>query len=385
MAMSLFSLCFYQWDLLKSSCGQHYPLLLIFFIICLSLIYTDNMAVGLHKVQRVALIPAAILVFSFIELPSKRVFLILKLFVLLVLCTTLYSHIQTIGLFIANAEPSFRNFFNLNYSYQALGSTVNLHPTYYSYFILSAISILLYFLRNKSTLPFKILMFLIIIYFSFFIVHLSSRIAIVVLYLLFIFNILFFAIKHKALVKSLVWLTVLHLLLAFTILNIGVTKYRFQHIFGFTYYTGYKVNDGHHKLKLWNAALSANENFLIGNGMGDVDASLKEAYTKVAMTKAAKEDYNSHNQYIEYYVGLGVIGLVTFCFLLAYYSIHFYKRKNLLGFQFMAITATICITECLFTRHHGLAFFVFMLGLLWKLQSEPLENENKVLPVEERA
>lgn len=371
--LGLFSLHFFDFVRLKIYAGQHYVIIVLFLLICLSLIYTENIDTGLKKIERVASIPVSILIFSLFNITKKNTHYILWFFAAVVLLATLYSHGVTVLNFLENGETEFRSLFNLNYSYQALGDTLGLHPTYYSYFILTAIIILINFTKGKMKLTSKIFLFLVITYFSFFIIHLSSRISIITLYLIFIYNILLFAIKRKAILKSLLWLAVLHLLLVFTILNVGVTKYRFIHIFGYTYYTGYEVNDGNHKLKLWDAALDANHNFLFGNGMGDVDTSLWKEYAEADLEKAVQDRYNSHNQYIEYYVGLGIFGVLVFCYLLFYYAQIFYKEDNQIGFQFIAATAIVCLTECLFNRHHGVVFFVFMLGLFTAL-NQPKKN-----------
>ena len=180
------------------------------------------------------------------------------------------------------------------------------------------------------------------------------------------YNIISYAITHRNFLKSIFWIIFFHGIIVFTILNVGVTKYRLQHIFGFTYYTGYTVNDGTHKLKLWEAALGANKNFIVGTGMG-IETSLRNQYQKVGLVKPLKENYNSHNQYIEYYVGLGMVGVLVFCYILFYFSKAFYLLKNTMGLQFIVITALLSITECLWNRHHGIVFFAIMLGLFWQL------------------
>lgn len=367
IALGLFSICFFDLDKLKTAIIQHYPLLILFLMICLSLAYTDALGIGLKKIQRVSFIPISIIIFSFIRPFKKIIQIILCVFVGAVLLATIYSHTVTLANFINNGESSYRNLFNLNYSYQSLGNTIGLHPTYYAYYILNAIIILLHFIRGNTVFLQKIALLLVGVYFSFFIVHLSSRIAIFILYVLIMYNILNYAFKHRMILKSIAFVFVFHALISFMVLNVGVTKYRFQHIIGFTYYTGYTVNDGSHKLKLWNAALKANKNVFFGNGMGDIEASLKEQFLNAGLTKPIAENYNSHNQYIEYYVGMGIIGLITFCYVLFYYVKVFYRNNNQIGFQLMCVTAIFCLTECLWSRHHGIVFSMLMIGLLQHL------------------
>lgn len=364
----LFSLCFFNLNNLKTYVLNNYPLIIFFFLISISLVYSDNINIGLNKIQRVSIIPASIFIFSFLTPSKKSTSIILGVFLATVLFATIYSHSATIINFMDNGESNFRNLFNLNYSYISLGNTVGLHPTYYAYYIICAIFVLLHILNRTTLLYKKIFLLFAVIYLSFFILHLSSRVAIVILYVVIIYNILNYTFEHNGSYKRVLSILIFHGFIFFMLLNIGVTKYRFQHIFGFTYYTGYTVNDSNHKLKLWNAALKANKNFWFGNGMGDIQTSLEEQFANAELTKPVAENYNSHNQYIEYYVGLGIIGFVAFCYMLFYYARIFLKNKNPIGFQFICVTAIMCLTECLFNRHQGVVFFVFFLGILWNLK-----------------
>jgi len=373
----LFSFCFFNLNELRNFTQRHYPLLILFLLICLSLVYTDNLTIGLKKIQRVFIVPMLLLVFSFLRLSKSSTWIILRIFVVLVLLAALFSHIVIITQFLDNEESSYRSLFNLNYSYFSLGKPLGLHPTYFSYFVLAALVILLQFLRQGITVGQKILLLSIIAYLSFFVIHLSSRTSIVILYLIIIYNILDYSFKSKELLKGVLFLLLFHSFLAYVVLNVGVTKYRFQHIFGFTYYTGYTVNDGNHKLNLWSAALKANNNILIGNGMGDIQSSLQIEYAKAGLIKPLRENYNSHNQYIEYYVGLGFLGFLTLCYLLLYYALVFLRENNQIGFQFIAITGIICLTECVFSRHHGIVFFCFMLFLLLGFSPEKVRFNSK--------
>jgi len=181
-------------------------------------------------------------------------------------------------------------------------------------------------------------------------------------------------ISHKKLLKGIVMLTLFHLISFIIIMNVGVTKYRFQHLLGFTYYTGYTVNDSNHKSKLWLAAINANENILFGNGVGDIQSSLNEQYVISDLKKPLELEYNSHNQYIEYFVGYGIIGLTLFLYIFYYYGRFFVRYNNFVGIQFLIITSIISFTECLWNRHNGIVFFVFMLLLLHKNSYELDKN-----------
>ncbi|CAG2534645.1 O-antigen ligase like membrane protein [Maribacter dokdonensis] len=354
----------------------HYPLLLFFGLNIISLLYTSEQKNGIKEIEGLLIIPAALLIFS--SLAGKRTTLrsIGIMYILVVLVATLFSHSQVMLAFVENNETSYKHFFNLNYSYKALANTINLHPTYYALYILTAIIFVLHFIKEKTVSNFqKLLLLLIFIYFSLFIVQLSSRMAIVILYLVTLFNLVQYIIKQKKIIKGLSLLVLFHFLAFILIMNIGVTKYRFQHLSGFTYYTGYTVNDSNHKIKLWTAAINANQNILLGNGIGDVQTSLNEQYEKAGLKTPLTLKYNSHNQYIQYYVGLGILGLTVFIYLLFYYTKLFIITKNSIGLQFILVVAILSFTECLWNRHNGIVFIAFMIMLL------ELKGRNKPIAI----
>lgn len=117
-------------------------------------------------------------------------------------------------------------------------------------------------------------------------------------------------------------------------------------------------------MNLWTAAINANDNILFGNGIGDIQITLNTAYEKANLKTPLKLQYNSHNQYIQYYVGLGMVGLFAFLYLLFYYAKLFIVNKNSVGLQFILVVAILSFTECLWNRHNGVVFIVFLIMLL---------------------
>ena len=61
------SLFYFNKKNIKISIQRHYPLLVFFLFITLSLSYSSNLIYGLNKVERLLLIPASILMFSSIN------------------------------------------------------------------------------------------------------------------------------------------------------------------------------------------------------------------------------------------------------------------------------------------------------------------------------
>lgn len=340
------------------------PLLLFFFLSGLSIVYSEDKDLALKMVIRLLPFLFFPLIFSVITVTSRHFKRILLVYVVWMICVCLYSHtIVLIKFFTANDVWS--NFFNNNYSYSSLADdTIDLHSTYYAYYVIVAIIFLLYFFFHEKKLTRKIGLLLALTYFSFFVLHLSARTPIVAVFLIYNFYILYFFFKKKKLLKGLLYLLLFYIITGIAGYNIKATRYRFQHIFGFTYYNGIHHDDGLNKLKQWEAGLLANQNFIFGNGIGDANNEIFTSYRNLALDTYAEREYNAHNQFIQTFVSLGLFGLVVMLFIFLFYFMFFYVNSFFLGYVLIGITFLLFQTESYLERHNGIVMFVFLICFL---------------------
>lgn len=152
--------------------------------------------------------------------------------------------------------------------------------------------------------------------------------------------------------------------IVFTLLfSVRSTRYRFAEVFGMKYSSGLYIQSGPDKLDQWAAAMGANNNILFGNGLGDVKEGIIESNKKHGLLKNADRKYNAHNQYIQTYVGLGVIGLILLVGMLLYSwdsKKPFFKLNN----YFLLYISIVFLSESYFQRHHGIVFIAFVLCLI---------------------
>ncbi len=96
--------------------------------------------------------------------------------------------------------------------------------------------------------------------------------------------------------------------------------------------------------------------------IGDFQNHLNYCYY-VKMHKLSLEDYNTHNQYLEFWLTNGVIGLgifVTALFLLFKNAV---KEKKKIMFYFLIIITLFCLTESVFQRQYGIMFYAVLTSL----------------------
>tara|TARA_R100001369_G_C3325493_1_gene169668 strand:- start:2180 stop:3424 length:1245 start_codon:yes stop_codon:yes gene_type:complete len=337
------------------------PLIFFFLVSLLSVFYSEDKGYAIDLVVR--LLPFLIFpfVFSILSVSKKQLVVVLKSFILWMILVCLYSHSMVLYKLFENNDILF-NLFNNHYSYMSLANdTIGLHTTYYAYYVLIAIVFLVYFLFQEKRTLYRSLYFLLLIYLSFFIFHLSTRTPIAVLFLFFNFSILYYFSKKKKTGKGIALLLLLYIVTSITVYNVRITRYRFQQLFGFTYANGYHHDDGENKLLQWKASIYANKNILFGNGIGDADASIFSSYAEFNQKENLKKRYNAHNQFIQTYVSLGLIGVALLLFIFFYYFKYFYGQSFFIGYVILLMTFMLFQTESYLVRHNGIVMFAFLI------------------------
>src|SRR5690606_32686934 len=152
----------------------------------------------------------------------------------------------------------------------------------------------------------------------------------------------------------------INILLIFGFTQTGFAQKRIQQVFGYTYANGYKHEDGKKKLLQWSSAIGANDNIVFGNGMGDAKTSILNEYEERGYSYYLKNNYNAHNQYLELYVGLGLLGLFSLLLILRQGFILVNKGSFGLYKILFLILPIAFLTESYLERHHGLVIFVLV-------------------------
>lgn len=351
------------------------PLLLFFVLSSVSMLYssdTDNAVKMLTKLLPFALFP---FIFSVLYLKKDSYVRLLKLYVFWMLLVCFYSHTQVLIKLQHNNDILY-NIFNSHYSYLSLSKeTIGLHSTYYAYYVLLATIFTTSLLLNSKKRIIQFGYLVIIAYFTFFIFHLSARLPIAVLFLFFNLAIIYYFFKQKQLIKGAVILLLFYFISGIVVYNVRITRYRFQHLAGFTYSDGTQHDDGVDKILQWKAAAVANTNLVFGNGIGDADQSIFDSYLNYGLDKYKDRAYNAHNQFIQSFVSLGLIGVVCLLFIFVYYIKLFHRHKQLLPSVILALTFILFQTESYLQRHNGIVMFSFLICLFLQYsQKNPDED-----------
>lgn len=105
-------------------------------------------------------------------------------------------------------------------------------------------------------------------------------------------------------------------------------------------------------------AILVSENWLFGTGIGDMQNELSNCYENKIGAKIYKwQTYNSHNQYLFFLIGSGILSLFSFMTLLFFLFKKLVKQGHSLLFFGLVVISIVMLTENLISRSDGALFF----------------------------
>ena len=259
-----------------------------------------------------------------------------------------------------------------NYFYYTKLSVI-LHPTYFSMYLLFAITVLLWkFILTIKNKKIKILNILLIVWFCVFIVLLQSKAGIIVAAVMFIIYAIVLMIQKRNYFQIL-----------FTLIFI-FTGYYFANRFVITSNNSRIYNakcnilerkidtvtteSSQVRILVWTASLKVIENHLLrGVGTGDIKDELDKMYVKMNMTGAHNEHLNAHNQYLQSAISLGILGLISIVAIFLFPFIYSIKEKKYLYTFFLIIFGLNIFVESMLETQAGIMFYAFFNILLFNV------------------
>jgi O-antigen ligase len=217
-------------------------------------------------------------------------------------------------------------------------------------------------------------------YLTFFVVILSSKTMIFLLYisaLIFtVYSFYYFRSKWGALIFSILLVAMPVLLIKFPYVNSRLRDTQIKEYRGQT--------DDQNGLAvrgvLWESSWNLiRERPVFGWGRYDAQNVLQKKYLESGFKEGAKENYNSHNQYLYTWLCYGLVGLILLLVYTGSLLSFFLRNRNFLGICLLLLFILANITECMMEVQKGIVFF-FLFGNLLLVQSK---NHKSGLPPDE--
>lgn len=247
------------------------------------------------------------------------------------------------------------------FSYE-LTSPIGSHPTYMAYYLIFAITILLFALYDEEIKGNWTIAVTALVLFFFAVLILTGGItAVVSLLFVFTFFILKYIVEDKRVSRN-TTVAVVIAMLAFLFIVHSNT------VFGTQLESG---SDYWERADLWKAAVRANTSMLLGVGTGDHMDVLHNYYVAHGMEEYARENFNAHNQFIQTFLSLGVIGLIALLIMMTrplYFAVIARKPLGVLMFFPFLVYG---MNEVFMGRYQGVIFFC-MLHQLFMSYIHPL-------------
>lgn len=330
----------------------------------ISLLYTENMNEGYFELEK----KLSFIVFPLIIFPIYSYLFILAkgkyflgAYIFGALISSMYCFIQAGIKYLATGDASMMYYVNFS---------ILEHPTYYAMYMITAILIIVNLLyREWKNLKknYRAVFFVLIPWFILVIMLSNSRAAILALGLVILFLIIYLIFKTR---KYLIGITIL------VLLAVGgfSTKYLMPHVFDrfnmgigevlharsmedikFTNGTTIRIQIYYCSLEL------AEENLWVGVGPGDVSDELIAKYKLYKFRHAVERGYNAHNQFLQVFIGLGLIGFLIFIGIFLIPFIFAIRNGNFIQMTFILMLLVLFMFESMLQQQAGIMFIIFFL------------------------
>ncbi|MGC4022306.1 MAG: O-antigen ligase family protein [Cyclobacteriaceae bacterium] len=247
----------------------------------------------------------------------------------------------------------------MHFSYIQLSHWAGIHPGYFSMYL--AFSIVILFTENVDSRFSKTLNLFLATAMAVFIALLSSRMAILAFCISTIFLVV---VKIKERRTNIIVAIVLVLVVMGFLLTINpISKFRlFEEPITTNYQADSSVmqwNSVSYRLLEWQGAWSViKDNILFGVGTGGGTLALMDFYSHFNSSTVGIES-NAHNQFLQTWMELGIIGLFVFISCLFGPLILAQSYSNTQYVCFLIIFIMMCLTESVVERQKGVVFFTF--------------------------
>jgi O-antigen ligase len=342
--------------------------ILYYLLLIIGLVWTNNLPFALTKLEnKLSFVLLPILLFFTVRKWNNaewKQLLIYALFFALVM-----YEILAFWRFIVQTENSWQ------FEFLSSRFSIFMHRSYFACYLV--IGIILLFENIRSA--FSISTLALICFYSVGVFQTESKAGIVCLFLVFVFQFFSFLRSQN---KKFIWLITSSTLFLFSTVLItnNPIKTRFQATWNAMGNIQTKNNNSIEsnsaRIIMWNTSVEVwKDNFLFGTGTGDYDDELTKMNLKYKNQGVAEERLNSHNQFLNTGVQLGLIGffILTMIFLMSYVT----SDKRLWQLLILLVFFINFLVESFLETQAGIILFCTFLLLFYSLKKDekiPITN-----------
>ncbi|QAA82192.1 hypothetical protein EI546_10860 [Aequorivita sp. H23M31] len=356
---------------LKSNKVAIYALLSLYLLFILGYFFSTNVKIALRDIERtltLVLIPLIVLSHNRVDFDLKKVYIAFGtgLFTGMVICWAFIFHSIATN-FTPWVQAGY--FFKWIYSGWNAVAPIDGHPSYFAVMLVIFILGIIRMPEFRNLRRNKLKLVLLLAPFFLFLIETSSRIGIITLIAVLILTIL-----KKLEIKRVFYVVGL-------VIVLGLLSIKFDYLGSkFTSIVDTQGNVTLDRYPRWIAILSEfsdRENWIFGVGTGDRQALYDVTYSKGGFQIALDNEYNAHNQYLEFLVSNGILGVLVYILVLA----TFIRKTRLRGeaLSFFVIIALFSFSETIFGLAKGVFIFAFFYSfyVIWYSGNKDYKLEEK--------
>ncbi len=326
-----------------------------------ALFYTSNFECGVTNLE----IKLTLFFFPFL---FHSMHLDKKLLKMVVYAFVLSCALSSVGCLLMASVDYYKTKETAAFFYERLSWFV--HPSYYTmYLTLSVLFLLadLYFISNSNQM--KVIKIGTVLFFVFVAVLCASKMGLMSM----LFCVVLFAVYVLLNMKK--YFVILFFVVGIVLLGAVLLKSfprsfdRFNSIFKATELAQIDKrtaeSSGVRRL-IWNASGQIiSEDLLLGVAPGDVNDKLYKKYEELGYEGALKHKLNAHNEFVQTFIGLGIIGFVVLLLQFVLPGIVMFKEKNILYLLFLTLLFVNFLVESMLQTQAGNIFYAFFNSILF--------------------
>lgn len=337
-------------------------LFVVFYLIhILGLAYTENMYAGLFDVQIKLTMLFFPVIFCSRPISKENLKFIFYAFIAGAIVCVLFMVGIAIFTFLNKGENHFL--------YEAFSFWI--HPSYLAMYLnFGIVWIMFDILKNDGNPKFipKIWSFLIVLFFSFIIVLLSSKMGLITMMLIHFCFLVYYIFSGKKYIFGLACIMLIFLSYW------GIKRFIPEVIWRVDTAIDAMFNSKTNnealestavRMLVWNASNEViKNNWIVGVGTGDAKDELMKEYNVEGMKGAFDNCLNCHNEFYQITVTLGVVALFILLLHLFLPLIDSLRKKNIIYFLFLIIIIINFLPESMLETQAGVMFFAFFNSIL---------------------
>lgn len=154
-------------------------------------------------------------------------------------------------------------------------------------------------------------------------------------------------------------------ILSLAIFMTPVMQVRFAEIalVDLSYSEGQMLSSTELRIGVWSCSLnSILENPWLGVGIGNTREALEQCFEQFNQVEFFEGEYNTHNQFMHFWLSSGIFGLLAFVVFIAYMLLWSIKSKRHILFYFLVYFIIISLTENYFSRQLGMVLWAIFIS-----------------------